>query len=86
MSESKGIFGDVYGYIVLKNVDCVGNETTLLNCSYDSDIDCNHSSDVGVICPCAGKYTFISMYMCVCMYLYLYLCLVLYQGGMTAWW
>ena len=65
MSESKGIFGDVYGYIVLKNVDCVGNETSLLNCSYDSDIDCDHSSDVGVICPCAGKYTFIHVHVYV---------------------
>ena len=36
--------------IILDNVRCTGNETYLVNCSYDSVGNCDHSEDAGVIC------------------------------------
>ncbi len=40
------------GIIILDNVDCVGNETNILQCPSNNpgDHDCSHSLDAGVIC------------------------------------
>ena len=38
------------GSIVLDNVQCIGNETSLLNCSTSSVYDCEHSKNAGVRC------------------------------------
>ena len=44
-------FGEVSGsVIVLDNVQCTGNETSLLNCSALSVNDCEHSDVAGVTC------------------------------------
>ena len=45
-------FGEGSGPIWYDNVDCVGSETNLTQCSH-SDIEvhsCNHSQDAGVVC------------------------------------
>ena len=36
--------------IVLDDVKCTGNEENILNCSYDSVSNCDHSEDAGVVC------------------------------------
>ena len=36
--------------IIFDNVRCSGSEENILNCSYDSVSNCDHSEDAGVIC------------------------------------
>ena len=36
--------------IFLDDVTCTGNEENILNCSYDSVSNCDHSEDAGVVC------------------------------------
>ena len=36
--------------IILDDVRCGGSEENILNCSYDSISNCDHSEDAGVIC------------------------------------
>ena len=36
--------------IILDDVRCSGSEENILNCSYDSVSNCDHSEDAGVIC------------------------------------
>ena len=36
--------------ILLDNVVCHGSELNILNCSYESVSNCDHSEDAGVIC------------------------------------
>ncbi len=44
-------FGRGSGPILLDDVGCSGSETSLINCSYDSNTnDCNHFEDASVIC------------------------------------
>ena len=48
-------FGAGIGSVYLDDVQCSGSETSLLNCTYDSNTgDCTHSSDAGV--RCQGTY------------------------------
>ena len=45
------LFGRGRGSILMDNVACVGNESRLDNCSHDSNHNCYHFEDAGVICP-----------------------------------
>ena len=36
--------------IILDDIRCSGSEENILNCSYDSVSNCDHSEDAGVIC------------------------------------
>ncbi|XP_019850019.1 PREDICTED: deleted in malignant brain tumors 1 protein-like isoform X3 [Amphimedon queenslandica] len=52
--RDRAYFGQGTGSIVLDDVSCVGNETSLYQqCSHRSPLsnDCTHSEDVGVVCP-----------------------------------
>lgn len=51
-------FGVGQGPILLDNVNCLGVESSILECSYDSHTsDCTHYQDAGVVCiPCKFLY------------------------------
>ena len=36
--------------ILMDDVDCSGDESSLFNCTYTSDHNCQHYEDIGVIC------------------------------------
>ena len=51
--RSSATFGFGSGWILLTNVDCNGNEQSLLNCSHNGwgiTAGCGHQEDAGVIC------------------------------------
>ncbi|XP_052709244.1 T-cell differentiation antigen CD6-like [Crassostrea angulata] len=43
-------YGSGTGAILMDNVNCFSNETTILDCGYKTSHDCSHAEDVGVIC------------------------------------
>ena len=47
-------FGPGSGPIFLSNLNCIGNEDNLLECSrYSCNVQsCSHSNDAGVFCEC----------------------------------
>ena len=49
-----GVGGELFGAgrdpILLDNVECTGTESNLTECTHDTDHDCGHSEDVGVLC------------------------------------
>ena len=48
---SNAYFGQGSLPILLDDVSCLGSESQLLDCSYDSNTgDCSHSEDAGVSC------------------------------------
>ena len=49
---SQASFGQGTGRIWLTNVQCIGSETGLSNCTASSGVDsCTHAQDAGVRCP-----------------------------------
>ena len=51
-------FGEGNGSILLDDVQCTGNESTLLNCTHSSVSNCEHREDAGV--KCQGIYSNLS--------------------------
>uniref|UniRef100_A0A3B5ANM0 Soluble scavenger receptor cysteine-rich domain-containing protein SSC5D n=1 Tax=Stegastes partitus TaxID=144197 RepID=A0A3B5ANM0_9TELE len=51
-AKTSGFFGEGQGTIWLDDVNCVGNETSLLHCQRPSfgENNCGHSEDAGVVC------------------------------------
>ena len=47
---SFAFFGQGTGTIALNNVQCVGTEARLVDCSSGSVVSCSHSEDAGVRC------------------------------------
>ena len=52
-------FGEGNGSIVVDDVHCTGNETTLLNCTHEVTHNCEHREDAGVICLGIIKYRYL---------------------------
>lgn len=51
-AKSGGYFGQGHGDIWMDDVDCVGNETSLLHCRHPTlgENNCGHGEDAGVVC------------------------------------
>lgn len=51
-AKSSAYFGEGDGDIWLDDVDCLGNETSLLHCTHArlGESNCGHAEDAGVIC------------------------------------
>lgn len=48
---SSAFYGEGGGPILVSSLECVGNETNLLECAFDPDTSlCSHSQDAGVQC------------------------------------
>ena len=43
-------FGQGSGKIHIDDVNCLGNETNLLECGYEPDHNCQHFEDASVVC------------------------------------
>ena len=53
----RGAFGQGTGPVLLHGVTCIGNESSLLNCSHQIGVTyCSNFYDVGVICPPCKSY------------------------------
>ena len=57
-SEINSKFGKGFGRFILDDVNCVGNESDIANCSHSAwgEHDCSDSEVAGVVC--GGKYLF----------------------------
>ena len=52
IARSSAYFGQGSGSILLDDVQCTGNETSIFSCSHKSigSHNCDHSKDAGVVC------------------------------------
>ena len=52
IARGSAYFGQGSGSILLDNVQCAGNEVSILSCSHNiiGSHDCSHSEDAGVVC------------------------------------
>ena len=52
IARSSAYFGQGSGSILLDDVQCTGNETSIFSCSHNSigSHNCDHSKDAGVVC------------------------------------
>ena len=57
IAKSNAYFGQGSESILLDNVQCTGNETSIFSCSHNSigSHDCDHHEDAGVVCV-EGEY------------------------------
>ena len=51
VSLRNSYYGTGSGPVQFGGVQCLGNESTLLNCSYNSSVQCSGTHDAGVMCP-----------------------------------
>ena len=67
-------YGQGSGQILLDDVNCMGNEGTIVNCLHSGweFHNCSHKNDASVNCT-AGMYMriYIHMYACMCTYIYM---------------
>ena len=74
-------YGQGDGQIWFRNVECVGTESTIGNCSHmpiqwEPFYFCDHSKDAGVKCV-SGNVSLLYMYLCILMYFITYICMYL---------
>lgn len=48
--QGSAFYGPGNSSILLNNVDCVGNESRLVDCQYTATPNCAHGEDAGVVC------------------------------------
>ena len=61
IAYSSATFGQGNGTILLNNLQCTGKENNLFECKSDRNtLDCGHSQDAGVLCPCKQIITVIA--------------------------
>lgn len=51
--HSGALFGEGSGPLLTDDLNCFGNESSVLNCEWVNHTDtCDHTKDVGVVCGC----------------------------------
>lgn len=50
VARSSATFGEGTGTILMDDLRCTGNETTISSCTHTSSHNCGHSEDAGVLC------------------------------------
>ena len=51
VAPTSSYYGAGSSVVQFGNVQCVGNETSLLDCSYNSTAQCSSTQQAGVLCP-----------------------------------
>ena len=51
-------FGSVPSIFAMDNVNCIGNETSLLDCTHLTENNCGPTEGAGVICCNIRKYSY----------------------------
>ena len=57
IAYNRAQFGQGTGDIILDNLGCRGNESSIFDCPHNGETihNCGHSEDAGVFCPVPGK-------------------------------
>ena len=51
VAPTNSYYGAGSSVVQFGNVQCVGNETSLLDCTYNSTAQCSSTQQAGVLCP-----------------------------------
>lgn len=55
-ANTSAAFGPGTGTVYGRSVTCSGNEDSLINCGFNTDVtSCTHLNDAGVTCTIGGK-------------------------------
>ena len=83
IARDSAYFGQGSGSILLDNVHCIGNETSIFSCSHNSigSHNCVHSEDAGVDCSCKNEIILITIVLCLLLAVGI---VRLYRNGLTS--
>lgn len=56
------------GSILLSHLQCLGNETSILDCPHRPNVDCEHLNDVGIVCSGTTLVTNCNRCNCTCQF------------------
>ena len=54
-ATQQSAYGEVYETMAMDDISCIGDETSLYNCSYSSYTDCGAMEAAGVVCSHKGN-------------------------------
>ena len=83
IARGSAYFGEGSGSILLNNVECTGNETSIFSCPHNSigSCNCGDNDDAGVECGCKNKIIVITIVLCLLLAVGV---VRLYRNGVTS--
>ena len=82
VSLRKSYYGAGSGPVQFGGVQCLGNESTLLNCFYNSSVKCSATHHAGVMCPGEVMLSLYHNYLDACLlHVCCDNCVILFQSG-----